>query len=78
MPAKFIKTDTGKVVRIKAFRLPNGNLVIPQRMERDRTKAEWVEVEPGSSLHKRWLPVAVDEPDPRDSAEYKAWRQRHG
>lgn len=65
MPAKTLKTDTGKILIIKSIRLPNGNLVIPSRAEHNRKEFAWREVAPGTSDYKRWLPVAVDEPDPR-------------
>ncbi len=66
MPAKRLKLG-GRIVEIKAIRLPNGNLLIPRRQAADRDQVELVEVRPGSSDHKRWLPVAVDEPDPRSA-----------
>lgn len=66
MPAKILKTDAGRIIEIKSIKLVNGNLLIPQRTAENRNIAEWVEVEPGTSLYKRWLPVAVDEPDPRE------------
>ena len=65
MPAKTIKLFGGRVVEVKSIRLQNGNLLIPRRKADDWNQAEWAEVEPGSSDYKRWLPVAVDEPDPR-------------
>ena len=65
MPAKVIKTHTGRIVTIESIRLKNGNLLIPGRDPKDRTQAIWVEVAPGSSDYKRWLPVAEDKPDPR-------------
>lgn len=75
MPAKILKTDTGRVIVIKSVLLPNGNLLIPARMEEDRKTADWREVEPGTSDYKRWLPVAENEADPRDSKEYIEWKQ---
>lgn len=72
MPAKQVRTHGGRWITVKSVRLPNGHLVIPQRMAHDRTVTEWVEVMPGSSEHKRWLPVAEDEPDPRLSPDYLA------
>jgi hypothetical protein len=74
MPAKRVKLHSGAVVSVKAILLPNGNLLIPRRMEHDRTLAEWAEVAPGNSDYRRWLPVAVSESDPRETAEYRAWR----
>lgn len=68
-----MKLSTGRRVVVQSFSLPNGNLLIPSRMGHDRTLCEWVEVAPGSSEHKRWLPVAVEAPDPREMEEYKAW-----
>ncbi len=65
MPAKRIKLFGGRVVELKAIRLPNGNLLIPHRQAADRAQVELVEVRPGTSDYKRWLPVAVDEPDSR-------------
>jgi len=65
MPAKHVKFRSGRVAVVKSIRLPNGNLLIPQRHSDDPSQAVWCEVEPGTSLYKRWLPVAVDEPDPR-------------
>lgn len=65
MPAKIMKLDGGRIVEIKSIRLSNGNLLIPRRKAEDRRQAEWAEVAPGTSDYKRWLPVAVDEPDPR-------------
>jgi hypothetical protein len=67
MPKKIVKLHSGRIVEIKSIRLANGNLLIPARSEEDRTVVVWQEVEPGTSLHKRWLPVAEDEPDPRES-----------
>jgi hypothetical protein len=64
MPAKRIKTASGRIVEVKAIRLPNGNLLVPRR-NRAENRAEWAEVAPGSPEFKRWLPVAVDEADPR-------------
>lgn len=66
MPAKYVKMyGSGRIVEIKSIRLANGNLLIPARATHDRTQVVWKEVEPGTSDHKRWLPVAVEEPDPR-------------
>lgn len=65
MPAKQIKLNGGRVVTVESIRLKNGNLLIPKRREDDPTLTKLVEVKPGSSDHKRWLPVAVDGPDPR-------------
>ena len=67
MPAKTIKLATGHTITIESIRLKNGNLLIPGRDPNDRTQATWVEVEPGSSDYKRWLPVSEDKPDPRKS-----------
>jgi len=74
MPAKYVKMHTGRVVEIKSVLLPSGNLVVPRRMEHDRKIVDWIEVVPGTSDHKRWLPVAVKEADPRSTPEYKAFR----
>jgi hypothetical protein len=68
MPAKTIKLQTGQRVTVQAVRLPSGNLVIPSRHPDDRDVATWREVAPGDADHKRWLPVAVDGPDPRERA----------
>lgn len=65
MPPKTIKLAGGRIIEIKSIRLANGNLLIPSRRADDRTQVEWREVEPGTGDHKRWLPVASDEPDPR-------------
>jgi hypothetical protein len=66
MPAKTWKhRHTGKLLTVKSIHLANGNLLVLQRTAADRTKVEWVEAAPGTPLYKRWLPVAVDEPDPR-------------
>lgn len=64
MPAKRVKTESGRIVEVKSIRLANGNLLVPRR-NRAESRAEWVEVRPGEPEFKRWLPVAVDEPDPR-------------
>jgi hypothetical protein len=71
MPKKIIKLHTGQRIEIKAVRLDNGNLVIPARHEKDRSEPIWIEVTPGTSDYKRWLPVAVDEPDPRSDPLYQ-------
>lgn len=74
MPAKTVKLyGSGRMVEVKSIRLPNGSLLIPERMPHDRTSVHWVMVKPGTSLFKRWAGVAVDEPDPRQNADYKAW-----
>jgi hypothetical protein len=65
MPAKWIKMHSGVRVEVKSIRLKNGNLLIPRRRADNRKVVELVEVKPGSADYKRWLPVAVDEPDPR-------------
>lgn len=65
MPAKTIKLDGGRIVTVKSIRLANGNLLVLQRRADDRAQLEWVEVAPGTSQYKRWLPVAIDEADPR-------------
>jgi hypothetical protein len=65
MPAKLKKFNGGRTVAIKSIHLANGNLLVPQRDPRDRSEVVWVEVTPDSSLYKRWLPVGVNEPDPR-------------
>lgn len=74
MPPKRIKLNSGTIAYFKSWRLPNGNLLILQRMGHDRTLLEYVEVAPGSSLNKRWQGVSVnvpdDEPDPRESPSY--------
>jgi hypothetical protein len=64
MPAKHIKTASGRVVAVKSIRLANGNLLVPRR-DRATNRAVWAEVKPGEPEYKRWLPVAVDEADPR-------------
>jgi len=74
MPPKIIKSDTGRIWTVKAIRLANGNLLIPQRMEHDRRLVDWVEAAPGTSGFKRWSLVASDESDPRNSHEYQTWR----
>lgn len=71
MPAKIIKTDSGRIIILKSVMLSNGNLLIPKRLEHG---VDWVEVDPTSADYKRWLPVAVDEPDPRIAADYLAWK----
>lgn len=76
MPAKTVKFPSGRKIEMKSIRLRNGNLVIPRRMEHDRTVVEWVEVKPGTSDFKRWSGVAVDEPDPRKDPEYKKWHKQ--
>jgi hypothetical protein len=65
MPSKFKKLNGGRMVEIKSIHLQNGNLLIPSRHPENRKQMAWLEVEPGTSLYKRWLPVAVDESDPR-------------
>lgn len=65
MPAKTIKLNSGRIVVIESIRLKNGNLLIPRRRTDDWSLTELVEVEPGTSEYKRWLPVAEDKPDPR-------------
>jgi hypothetical protein len=74
MPPKTIKMATGKKVTIKSWLLPNGNMLILQRMAHDRDLVELIEVEPGTSLFKRFSTVTVkvpdDEPDPRDDPRY--------
>lgn len=65
MPNKTIKLNGGRIVEVESIRLANGNLLIPSRHPDDRSQAVWAEVEAGSSDYKRWLPVAVDKPDPR-------------
>lgn len=67
MSSKQLKTHTGRIVHMESIRLSNGNLLIPGRHPDDRSQAVWMEVEPGSSDYKRWLPVAVDKPDPREA-----------
>jgi hypothetical protein len=64
MPAKLVKTGSGRIVEVKSIRLKNGNLLVPRR-NRETNRADWVEVSPGDPDYKRWLPVAVDEADPR-------------
>ena len=73
MAAKIIKIG-GRKIRIYSVKLPNGNLVIPKRMEHDRNEVDWVEVAPGSSDHKRWSFVACEEADPRTTSAYKQWK----
>jgi hypothetical protein len=74
MPAKVIKVfGSGAKVAIKAIRLSNGNLLITKRMDHDRTQVYWAEVDPSTSDFKRWSSVIVDEPDPRETPEYKKW-----
>jgi hypothetical protein len=73
MPAKRVKTNSGRHVEIKAVRLENGNLLTVARMPHDRNIAAWVEVEPGTKDYERWLPVACDHPDPREEPDYQAW-----
>ena len=65
MPAKTIKLNGGRIVEVMSIRLKNGNLLIPRRRADDPSVTELVEVEPGTSDYKRWLPVAEDRPDPR-------------
>ena len=67
MTKKYVKfrSSSGRVVEVYAIRLPSGALLIPSRHDADRRHFTWREVAPGTSDHKRWLPVAVDEPDPR-------------
>lgn len=65
MPAKKMKLAGGRIVEIKSILLPSGNLLIPARDEADRNHMVWKEVEPGTSLHKRWWPVREPGPDPR-------------
>lgn len=74
MPPKIIKLRSGLKVTVKSILLPNGNLLIPKRLPEDRNQAEWVEVTPGTSDHKRWLPVSIAEPDPREHSDYKKWK----
>ncbi len=64
MAPKTIRTKHGKLM-MKSILLQNGNLLIPSRAEHDRDELTWKEVQPGSSDFKRWLPVSVQEPDPR-------------
>jgi hypothetical protein len=76
MPAKSFKTPTGRIITYKAYLLRNGNLVIPQIISRDPQFVGWVEVEKGTSAHKRFWPVRVTEPDPRQSKLYNAYVKR--
>jgi len=47
-----------------AFKLKNGNLLIPKRFEEsDGTVGDgFIEVEPGTKEYEQWLPYAIDEP----------------
>ena len=65
MPSKIVKLSGGRTIAIESIRLANGNLLIPKRKADDPSQVELVEVAPGTSDYKRWLPVAVDKPDPR-------------
>lgn len=67
--------DTGKIVVIKSVILPNGNLLIPARTKENWKIADWIEVEPGTPEFKRWFPVSVEEPDPREAEDYKVWKR---
>lgn len=64
MAPKHVRTKFGKMT-IKSVLLPNGNLVIPARSEKDRDEIVWKEVAPGTSDYKRWKAVSVQEADPR-------------
>lgn len=65
MVMKWFKTASGRMVAVKSIRLSNGNLLIP-KLDRATNRAEWVEVTPAQPEYKRWMPVSVDEPDPRE------------
>jgi hypothetical protein len=47
--------------------------VIPQIISRDPEFVGWVEVEKGTSTHKRFWPVRVDEADPRKLEPYASF-----
>jgi len=75
MGSKRVKLfGSGTIVHVRAIRLPNGSILIPQRTPEDREHVDWVEVAPGTPLYKRWSAVIVDEPDPRETPEYRAWK----
>lgn len=76
MAPKQVKTQNGRLVVLKSVLLENGNLLIPQKfVAKDGSRyADWVEVEPGTSNYKRWFTVMSEEPDPRLTEEYVAWK----
>ncbi len=48
---------------IDAFRLKNGNLLIPMSVEEDGIIGDgFIEVEPGTKEYEEWLPFAIEEP----------------
>jgi hypothetical protein len=54
---------------MKAYRLPNGNLLVPARAEiPDAYGDGMLEVEPGHPLYAMWEPWAVDEPPPEEDS----------
>lgn len=55
---KLIKISGGRVIKMYAVRLANGNLLVQKRTGP-------VEAAPGTQLFKRWLPWAVEPDDPR-------------
>jgi hypothetical protein len=50
---------------MKAYRLENGNLLVPIRAETEGARGDGLlEVEPDNPLYKIWEPWAVNEPPP--------------
>jgi hypothetical protein len=55
---------------MNAYKLPNGNLLVPVRAESKGIVGDSMrEVEPGSELFEQWKKWAVDGPEPRKAAE---------
>ena len=55
------------------YLLDNGNIVIPQIISREPLFVGWVEVEPGTAEHKRFLAKARREPDIRQTEPYRSY-----
>lgn len=54
---------------MKAYRLPNGNLLVPARAEIPGAVGDgMLEVPPDNPLYAIWEPWAVDEPPPDQEA----------
>ena len=49
---------------MRVIRLPNGNLVVPVESD-DPEDKKFAELSPDDDGYEKWLPYAVDGPDPR-------------